>query len=159
MGDRAVPALTVALASSDGEVAVAAARALGRTATASEAALVAALADGRPAVRVAAAESLGRVGSVETVPALRDAAKRSDEGGMRRAARQAIASIQARLSGAAPGQLSLAAGEAGELSLAEERGQAGEVSLVEEAAEPIARDEEGPSAPRPQRPGIIQGKT
>jgi HEAT repeat protein len=149
MGDRAVPALTAALASSDGEVAVAAARALGRTATASEAALVAVLADGRPAVRVAAAESLGRVGSVETVPALRDAAERSDEGGMRRAARQAIASIQARLSGAAPGQLSLAAGEAGELSLAEERAPGGEVSLAEEE----------PGSPRPQRPGIIQGKT
>jgi HEAT repeat protein len=173
MGDRAVPVVTSALTSSDGEVAAAAARALGRTATTSEAALLAALADDRPAVRVAAAESLGRVGSVGSVPALRDAAERSDEGGLRRAVRQAIASIQARLSGAAPGQLSLAGGEAGQLSLADQRAPGGQVSLVEEtaasppsaaeerspAAAPIADAEEEPGSRRPQRPGTIQGKT
>jgi hypothetical protein len=165
MGEAAVGMLAAALATSDGEVAVAAARALGRTGPSSEPALVGALADERPAVRVAAAESLGRVGSVDTVPVLRDAAERSDEGGMRRAVRQAIAAIQARLAGAEPGQLSLAAGEAGQLSLAD--GQAGEVSLADDATAPEAHTaptgaiagEEEPTAPPPQRPGTIQGKT
>jgi hypothetical protein len=164
IGEPAVATLAAALASTDGEVAVAAGRALGRTGPPAEAALVGALADERPAVRVAAAESLGRVGSVEAVPSLRDAAERSDEGGMRRSVRQAIAAIQARLSGAEPGQLSLAAGEAGQLSLAE--GQAGEVSLAdgamvlpEDTPRAGTTADEEPSAPRPQRPGIIQGKT
>ena len=83
---------------------------------------------------------------------------------MRRSVRQAIAAIQARLSGAEPGQLSLAAGEAGRLSLTE--GQAGEMSLADEATvlpEDTCRAEttadEVPSAARPQRPGIIQGNT
>lgn len=169
-GPQALAALQAALSSRDGEVAVAAARALARVGESSAEALVAALADPRPAVRVAAAESLGRVGSVEVVPLLRDAAERSDDGGMRRAVRQAVASIQARLAGAEPGQLSLAGGESGQLSLADESGAGGEVSLVEEPAEapleplpsapePIADEEEASPAPRPQRPGTIQGKT
>jgi hypothetical protein len=44
--------------------------------------------------------------------------------------RQAIAEIQARLAGAAPGQLSLAGGEAGALSLAD--GEPGRLSLADE---------------------------
>ncbi len=169
-GPHALAALRVALASGDGEVAVGAARALARVGESSAEALVAALADPRPAVRVAAVESLGRVGGVDVVPLLRDAAERSDEGGMRRAVRQAVAGIQARLAGAEPGQLSLTGGESGQLSLADERGAGGEVSLVEEPAEapleplpstpePIADEEEASPAPRPQRPGTIQGKT
>jgi len=166
-GPPALAALRAALESGDGEVAVAAARALAHVGESSAEALVGGLADSRPAVRVAAAESLGRVGAVDVVPLLRDAAERSDEGGLRRAVRQAIAAIQARLSGAEPGQLTLAAGEAGQLSLADERGAGGEVSLVEEPAEaplePLAStpadEEEASPAPRPQRPGTIQGKT
>jgi hypothetical protein len=45
----------------------------------------------------------------------------------RRAARQAVASIQSRLPGASPGQLSLASADAGALSLAED--ETGRLSL------------------------------
>ena len=48
------------------------------------------------------------------------------------AARQAVAQIQSRLTGATPGQLALAAGDSGQLSLAEE-GREGQVSLTEQA--------------------------
>jgi hypothetical protein len=80
------------------------------------------------AVALAAARAIGKVGTVAAVAALREAAERSGE--MRRAARQAIAEIQARLTGAAPGQLSLAGGEAGALSLAD--GEPGRLSLAGE---------------------------
>lgn len=117
---------------------------------------------GRPAVRVAAAESLGRVGSAESVPTLRDAASRSDAGGMRRAVRQAVAGIHARLSGAEPGQLSLAVGGAGELSLAGD--EPGSVSLVGDdralgSDSPDEGDASGETSRTLQRPGTIQGKT
>jgi hypothetical protein len=52
--------------------------------------------------------------------------------GLRRASRQAIAEIQSRLTGATPGQLALADGDAGQLSLADE-GREGQVSLAEQA--------------------------
>ena len=68
-------------------------------------------------VSVAAAQALGRAGTVTAVAPLLEAAERSAD--LRRAARQAIAEIQARLAGAEPGQLSLAGGEAGALSLAD----------------------------------------
>jgi hypothetical protein len=83
-------------------------------------------------VAVAAARALGRTGTVAAVPALREAAETG--GDMRRAARQAIAEIQARLTGAEPGQLTLAGGEAGALSLADEAGEPGRLSLAEEEA-------------------------
>ncbi len=168
-GERSVGLISEALSSPDGEVAVAAARALGRTGPSSSSALVAALASEVPAVRVAAAESLGRVGSVECVPALRDAAERSDAGGMRRAVRQAVAGIHARLSGAEPGQLSLAAHATGELSLAGEEGGAlsvvgGGVSTAGAHAIGVVEGEAGADTAvdamrPPQRPGTIQGKT
>jgi HEAT repeat protein len=78
-------------------------------------------------VAVGAARAIGRVGTVAAVPALREAAERGGE--MRRAARQAIAEIQARLTGAEPGQLSLAVSEAGALSLAD--GEPGRLSLAD----------------------------
>jgi hypothetical protein len=77
------------------------------------------------------------VGTAAAVAPLQNAESRDSE--TRRAARQAIAEIQARLavaSGAAPGQLSLAAGEAGQLSLAE-TDEAGRLSLAETA--PVGR--------------------
>ncbi len=77
-------------------------------------------------VAVAAARALGKVGTVAAVPALREAAEAGGE--MRSAARQAIAEIQARLTGAEPGQLTLAGGEAGALSLAD--GEPGRLSLA-----------------------------
>jgi hypothetical protein len=110
-------------------------------------------------VAVAAARALGRAGTVAAVPALREAAEAG--GDMRRAARQAIAEIQARLTGAEPGQLSLAGGEAGALSLADEAGAPGRLSLAEDAegAVPMAGNEEegAQSAPKrePKREGPI----
>ena len=83
-------------------------------------------------VSVAAAQALGRAGTVTAVAPLREAAERSAD--LRRAARQAIAEIQARLAGAEPGQLSLADGEAGALSLAD--GEPGRLSLADEAVVP-----------------------
>jgi len=55
---------------------------------------------------------------------LKEAEARAAGSAFSRAARQAIAEIQARLPGASPGQLSMASGEAGSLSLVEdERGR------------------------------------
>lgn len=80
-------------------------------------------------MRVAAAEALAGVGTVDAVVPLRQAVGDHPlDLGLRRAALGAIAAIQARLSGAAPGQLGLADGEAGTLSLA--GSQAGDVALV-----------------------------
>jgi hypothetical protein len=56
------------------------------------------------------------------------------DGALRRAVRQAIAEIQSRVTGASPGQLSLAAGDAGQVSLVGED-QRGQVSL-----EPAGRE-------------------
>jgi HEAT repeat protein len=86
------------------------------------------------AVSVAAARALGRAGTVAAVPALREATSSGVRGEMRSAARQAIAEIQARLTGAEPGQLSLAGAEAGALSLA--GGEPGRLSLAEEPCHP-----------------------
>jgi HEAT repeat protein len=119
-GAGAVGPLAKVLAVERGELGGAAAEALGATGLeAAEAPLVEALSIESSEVRIAAARALGRVGTVGAVAPLREAASRSGEGAMRRAVRQAVAEIQSRLEGAAPGQLSLAAGESGQLSLAE----------------------------------------
>lgn len=100
--------------------------------------LIEALRSGDPQVTLEAARALGRVGTVSAVSALHEAmAPRGDL--VRSAGRQAIAEIQARLTGAAPGQLTLAGGEAGALSLAD--GEPGRLSLAEgedEARKPTA---------------------
>ena len=122
-GTGAVAALVKVLAVEKPGLAAAAAEALGDTADASsEWPLLTALASPHPAVRVSAARALGRVGTVAAVLSLKEA--ESLDGALRAAARQAIAEIQARVKGAAPGQLSLAGGEAGQLSVAgEEQGR------------------------------------
>ena len=89
-----------------------------RGAVASEDAILAALLCPLDGVRIAAARALGRAGTADAVRDLL-AVSESGPGELRRAARQAIAEIQSRLPGASPGQLSLAGGEAGALSLAE----------------------------------------
>jgi hypothetical protein len=76
-------------------------------------------------VRAAAAEALGRAGRVAAVQPLMELAQRSPIA-LRRTVQQAIAEIQSRLRGAAPGQLTVAATEGGTVSLATE---GGEVSL------------------------------
>jgi HEAT repeat protein len=129
---RGVPVVAVlakVLAVETPELAAAAADALGATRDAAgEHALVAALRSTHEVVRIAAARGLGRVGTAAAVGPLRDA--ESGDSGLRRAARQAIAEIQARLAGAEPGQLSLAGSDPGQLSLA--GGLAGRLSLTEE---------------------------
>jgi hypothetical protein len=112
--------------------------------------LLEALRSDDPAVSIAAARALGRAGTVAAVPALRETTTAAVRGELRSAARQAIAEIQARLTGAEPGQLSLAGGEAGALSLAD--GEPGRLSLAEGDHE----DEDERAGPQP-RPGAIIG--
>jgi HEAT repeats len=79
--------------------------------------LLQALGSGEPEVATAAAQALGRRGTAAAVAGLREAADAVLPSALRSAARQAIAEIQARVPGAAPGQLALAEGQAGSLSL------------------------------------------
>jgi hypothetical protein len=71
-------------------------------------------------VALAAVLALGRVGDASAVLALQAAAARG--GDLRPAALQAVAEIQGR-TGGAPGQVSLAIGEAGGVSLPDEPGR------------------------------------
>ncbi len=116
-GAEASMMLARVLAVESAELAAAAAAALADTNDASaEEPLVAALDSPHDEVRIAAAQALGRVGTATSIARLKQA--EADDSSLRRVARQAIASIRSRLPGAAPGQLSLAAGEEGQLSLA-----------------------------------------
>jgi len=127
---EAIETLAGVLADAEGDLAIAAAGALGSTPSeVAERALVRALDHSLAEVRVAASEALGRIGTPLSVAPLRECAGAHPlDGGLRRAARQAIAEIQARVSGASPGQLSLATEGAGQVSLVEED-QRGQVSL------------------------------
>jgi HEAT repeat protein len=136
-GAQVVALLAKVLAVEAPELAAAAADALGATGeAAAERALLAALDGPDAGVRAAAARALGRVGTAAAVGRLREA--ESGDPALRRAARQAIAAIQARLAGAAPGQLSLAGAEAGQLSLAADG--TGRLSFAEREAA-LARDD------------------
>jgi hypothetical protein len=64
--------------------------------------------------------------------------------GLRRTSRQAIAEIQSRLTGATPGQLAIADGGSGQLSLAEERGE-GRVSMADEVPTDAEADVQWPT--------------
>ncbi len=130
-----------------------AALALGATGIlAAEAPLLEALERDLATTRIAAVQALGRVGGVAAVPKLRDAAERhASDGNLGRAVRQAVAEIQSRLAtvgGARPGQLSLAGGEAGQLSLVDKAVE-GRLTL----AEPSAEAEEG-ALHQPQNTGV-----
>jgi len=135
-GDAAdVDRLAKVMALEQGELAVAAALALGATGcAAAEPPLILALQDeNTDGVRVAAAKALGRVGSAAAVLPLKEATGRSvGNPELLRALRQAIAEIQSRLPGASPGQLSLAGAEVGQLSLAQ--AEAGQLSLADDPA-------------------------
>ena len=128
--DPALATLAKVLAREKGVLAECAARALGASArAAAEAPLEAALAHETAAVRAAAAEALGHCGSVAAVQALKVAEERHPgDREFRRAARQAVAAIQSRAASASPGQLTLAEGESGRLSLEDDA--AGHVSLA-----------------------------
>jgi len=135
-GAVAVDLLVEVLEWAKGELAVAAAQALGETGSpAAEPPLILALRREDKDLRVATANALGRVGSVEAVLPLKEAAESSWlHLSLRQAARQSIAEIQSRVQGASPGQLSLAQAEAGQLSLSTE--SAGQLSLGDAGDEP-----------------------
>jgi hypothetical protein len=130
--ERFVEPLGKVLAVEKGPLALAAARALGALgATSAEAPLLEALVRREPDLEVAVVEALGQAGSAGAVLTLKDLQERKDtDRQLRSAARQAVARIQSRLVGASPGQLSLASGEAGQLSLADEDPK-GRLSLPE----------------------------
>jgi hypothetical protein len=132
-GDAAAGLLAEVLASPNVTLAVAAVRALAPTRSpAAETALIRALRHEEADIRVAAAEALRDFGTAMAVLPLQQAIERSRlDLDLRRAARQAIDEIQSRVQGAAPGQLSLAGTEAGQLSLAQE---GGELSLADDPA-------------------------
>jgi hypothetical protein len=116
-GSGEVPGVADLLSRTDGLVAVAAVRALAAIGGPSvEVPLVAALRAPEAVVAAAAAGALVTCGGVASVPDLKTAEGRG--GDVRRAARQAIAAIQARLTGASPGQVSLASA-GGEMSVAD----------------------------------------
>ncbi|HKV09887.1 MAG TPA: HEAT repeat domain-containing protein [Thermoanaerobaculia bacterium] len=141
--DAAVGVLEKVMTEEKGELAAAAALALGKTGeAAAERPLLQALRSEDSDLREAAVTALGRVGSVAAVQPLLEAAEGSlFDLFLRQAARQAVAEIQSRLDGASPGQISLAEAEAGQLSLAPD--EAGQLSL--------APDEAGPFPPPDQR--------
>lgn len=92
------------------------------------------------------------MGSAAAVPPLRElASEHPFDLGLRRASRQAIAQIQSRLVGVAPGQLALAGSESGQLSLAEENAQ-GWVSLEGEVPTEAAEDDASSVDPGPPPP-------
>jgi hypothetical protein len=132
-GAAAIEVLKV-LVTSDEALASDAAIALGTTgAPEAEAPLLDAVRSNSAALRTAAAMALGSVGSVVAVLPLHEAAGRNfEDRDFTRAARQAIAEIQSRVSGATPGQLSLTVAESGQVSLADAEG--GRVSIAETEA-------------------------
>ncbi|HEX6901669.1 MAG TPA: HEAT repeat domain-containing protein [Thermoanaerobaculia bacterium] len=146
-GEAAVDILAKVTAREQGELAAAAAQALGETGSRqAEPPLIQALQHKNMEVQVAAAKALGRVGSAAAVLPLKTAAERSSrDQDLRRATRQAIAEIQSRLPGASPGQLSLAGEEVGQLSLA--GAEAGQLTL--------AQTEEGQLSLTPGEPGQL----
>ena len=126
----AVEVLVKVMEREGGELAAIAAQALGSTGSpAAEAPLLKALQRDHAELRVAAAKELGHIGTAAAVLPLKEAAElyRLDAE-LRSAARQSVARIQSRVQGASPGQLSLAGGEEGRLSLTDE----GRLSLAQE---------------------------
>jgi hypothetical protein len=125
--ERAQAVLEHALRTERHATAAAGLRALGRGGGSASPLVWRCAAHDRPEISLAALETLGAVGTAGDVPRLREL----EEHGARplaSAARQAIASIQARLPGASPGQLTLAADAGGgRVSLPDAAG--GRVSL------------------------------
>ncbi len=125
-GEEALAMLTRVLAVERGEAGDWAAEALGAAGDpAVGPALVGELSAREEHRRGAAARALGHTGTIAAVPALRRLEESDPR--LRRAAREAIARIQARQAGAEPGQLSLAEDATGRLSLSNV--EAGRLSL------------------------------
>jgi hypothetical protein len=132
--DRAVELLQDALKLGSLVIARACLHRLVESGSAAEQPLLAVVRHAPDDVQLLAVEGLGRIGTVAAVLPLRSAGEASDASReLHRASRLAIARIQARLSGAEQGQLSLASEDAsGGLSLAAED-SSGQVSLAETA--------------------------
>ena len=131
-GQLAIDRLGAVLAVGEVDLAAASARALAATNDPGvEARLLGALPSAQPGVTFAVCEALGRVGSIAAVPELRAiASATATDRAVARAAGHAIAAIQSRLAGASPGQVSLAEGQAGDLTLTNET-ETGRVSLID----------------------------
>jgi hypothetical protein len=148
---RCVQDLATLLSSTSLDVAVAATHALGSVVNqTAEGALVGALESPAGEVRLAAVASLGRIGSALAVAPLHAcSANHRFDAPLRSAVRQSVATIQSRIAGASPGQLSLATDEVGQVSLADTDAR-GQVSLVAqpEALEAVdaVREATGPAA-------------
>lgn len=135
-GAGAVARLTALLADEDAQLVLEACAALGATRDAAAApALIHALGSPWPEVRVASATALGAVGAATAVAPLHAAAAAHPL--LRRAASAAIAAIQSRIKGAELGQLSLAEGGSGQLSIGNDV-PGGHVSLASTAQTPSA---------------------
>ncbi len=132
-GEVAINKLCALLEGPDQESAATAARSLGEVgSSAVEKNLIDALDHPDPAVRLAVVGALGDVATVTAVAPLHAAMSSTSDRELRRALPRAVAAIQARISGAEPGQLSLAsAAEAGQVTLVVDDGQ-GQLSLSEE---------------------------
>ncbi len=139
---RYVQDLVPLLSSTSLGPAVAAAAALGSVANdTAEHALIDALGSPAGEVRLAAVASLGRMGSALAVEPLHTcSANHRFDGPLRSAVRQSVATIQSRLAGASPGQLTLATDEVGRVSLADTHAT-GQVSLVSERETLVAASE------------------
>jgi hypothetical protein len=132
-GAGSVDAIAPCLMDTHEEVAVAAAQALAATESPlAEDALLAALERGSDGLRLAAAQALGHVGTARAVMPLREFEGRGG-GGADKVAREAIARIQSRLTGATPGQLALSGDDSGHVSLAED--PRGRVAMPDHDAE------------------------
>jgi hypothetical protein len=131
--DRALAVLDHALQADKRATAVACLRALGRGGRKVAARLWPHVTHPQLEVARAAVEAIGSAGTVDDVPRLREL-EAQGERTLASAARQAVASIQARLAGASPGQLAIAgASDAGAVSLADDGG--GRVTLGPEPPE------------------------
>jgi hypothetical protein len=117
--DRARAVLEHALGADKHATAAACLRALGRAGPDAVPLLWPHVAHARPDVALAAVEALAAAGTVEDVPRLREL-EAAGSRALASAARQAVASIQSRLSGASPGQLALAADAGGRVSVADD---------------------------------------
>jgi len=127
--------LVALLGRADAETARATAETLGRVGdTAAEPALLSLLERGEPAVQIAAARALGQVGTVQAVEPLLVYTRGLLDSELKRAAREAVGAIQARLGNVEGGRLSLAGLAANDGALSLGREESGALSFEEEGS-------------------------
>lgn len=149
--------LSKVLASESGRLALAAAHALGeRGAPDGEPPLLAALQRDEPDLLIPVAEALGRCGSAHAVLPLQELAEVASPE-LRRAALKSVTTIQSRLTGTSPGQLSLADARSGELTLADDDPR-GRLSLPAMSAAASDASREEPAEPPTAEPTTNRGE-